>query len=250
MDAHRFREFVGCLAVGKRLPTAVYVHAGALESLDGELKDFLQQLCARTGVQEDEHNVVKLFTNEFRLSLLSYPGFFETPHPVLSPSTTIELSSGEIEVPATSLPPEEMPLDDLDLCYELRWGSETGYRHQKSHMHVENFSGRTPQSVMQDYHATVFIQNLAAVLAFPLHAMVPEATAHRKHLPAQLRQRGQGNARQAIRFLGRVGGSAVALVEALVKCVKSMGTWRYGRSSERRKKNPGRKRHTSYKPIS
>ena len=95
MDAQRFKELVGCLTVGKRLPTAVYIHVEALESLDGDLKDFIEQLCARTGTQEDGHNVVKLFTTEFRLSLLNYPGFLETPHPALSSSTTIELASGE-----------------------------------------------------------------------------------------------------------------------------------------------------------
>ena len=95
MNAHRFKELVGCLSAGKRLPKAVYVHVEALGSLDGELSSFIEQLCARMEVQENGHNVVKFSTNEFRVSLLSYPGFFETPHPVLSSSTTIELASGE-----------------------------------------------------------------------------------------------------------------------------------------------------------
>jgi len=173
------------------------------------------------------------------------------PVPLRLRVVRIELSSGKTEVLATSLPPEEMSLDDLDLCYELRWGSETAYRHQKSHMHVENFSGRTARSVRQDYHATVFIQNLAAVLALPLHAMIREATAHRKHT-YQLNFASAARAMRgrAVRFLGRAVGFGKALVEALVKCAKNLSIWRYGRIFERRKKNPGRKHHTSYKPIS
>jgi len=135
----------------------------------------------------------------------------------------IQLFFGKTEVLATSLPPEEVSLDDLDLCYELGWGNESAYRHQKSHMHMENFSGRTARSVRQDYHATVFIQNLAAVLALPLYAMVREATAHQKHT-YQLNFASAARAMhgRAARFLGCAVGFGEALVEALVKCVKDL----------------------------
>ena len=169
---------------------------------------------------------------------------------MLSPSTTIELSSGEIEVPATSLPPEEMPLDDLDLCYELRWGSETGYRHQKSHMHVENFSGRTVHSVLQDYHARIFVRNLAGVLALPAHAVIREETAHRKHTYfINMANAARSMRQEVIPLLGRIAGMVSALANIFVGFASDLSIFRYARSFERRKRNPGRKYHTVYKPI-
>jgi len=173
------------------------------------------------------------------------------PMPLRLRVVRIELFSGKTEILATSLPPKEMSLDDLDLCYELRWGSETAYRHQKSHMHVENFSGRTARSVRQDYHATVFIQNPTAVLALPLHAIVREATAHRKHT-CQLNSASAARAMRgrAVRSLERTVDFGETVAEALVKWAKNLSIWRYRRVFEPRQKNPGRKRHTSYKPTS
>jgi hypothetical protein len=38
------------------------------------------------------YNLVKFHLNEFKLSFLSYPDFFDDPHPVLSQSLTVHLA--------------------------------------------------------------------------------------------------------------------------------------------------------------
>jgi hypothetical protein len=91
----------------------------------------------------------------------------------------IELSSGETEILLTSLLHEELPSSFFSSLYAMRWGCEEGYKHQKSAAEMENFSGRSAEAVRQDFYARVFIVNLTAMLALPVHQQVAEATAHR-----------------------------------------------------------------------
>lgn len=162
----------------------------------------------------------------------------------------IELDSGETEILVTSIPEETMPLDDLSLCYELRWGSETQFRHQKSHLHMENFSGRTPRSVLQDYHANVFAMNLVAVLALPAHAVIREETAHREHTYyINMANAARAMRDEAVSLLGYLTDTVSALANIFIRFASDLSIWRCGRQFLHSKKNPGRKFHTSYKPI-
>ena len=92
----------------------------------------------------------------------------------------IELPSGETEVLLTSLVEEQLPAKLFGDLYAMRWGCEEGYKHQKSAAEMENFSGRNAEAVRQDSHARVFIVNLTAILALPVHEQVKERTAHRQ----------------------------------------------------------------------
>lgn len=162
----------------------------------------------------------------------------------------IELDSGETEVLVTSIPKEEMSLDDLSLCYELRWGSETEFRHEKSHLQMENFSGRTPRSIRQDYHARVLVGNLAAVLALPAHAVIREETAHRRHTYfINMANAARAMRDEAVSLLGRLTDTVSALANIFVRFASDLSIWRYGRKFVHQRKSPGRKYHTSYKPI-
>jgi len=121
-------------------------------------------------------------------------GLSQTPIPVRL--LRIELSDGQIEVLATSL------LDQARYPYELfkelyiqRWPVEEDYKAMKSRLEVENWSGESVESVRQDFHATIFAKNLAAILAQPAQHAVREQSAHKKytykvnmtHLYAQLK---------------------------------------------------------------
>ena len=78
---------------------------------------------------------------------------------------SIQLSSGEKEVLATNLTDrEKYTLADLKELYHLRWGVEEGYKSFKKVLHIENFSGRTPQAIRQDFHARVFMLNMATMI--------------------------------------------------------------------------------------
>jgi hypothetical protein len=73
-------------------------------------------------------------------------------------------------------------LRDLSLH---RWPVETDYNHIKNRLEIENWTGTTLSAIYQDFHATVFTKNLAALLAQPAQQLVVQHTASRKH-PYQL----------------------------------------------------------------
>jgi hypothetical protein len=78
---------------------------------------------------------------------------------------TLRLSTGELEVLATNLLDEkDYPTELFGEVYNFRWKIETYYGLIKSRLDLENFSGRTVESVYQDVHATVFLSNLEGVL--------------------------------------------------------------------------------------
>ena len=81
---------VQALEIGKRLPTATYVHRSLLPELPQRLRSL-----AIEQIEQNEPsatwNVVKFSTKRSALSLLSYPGFDEEAFPRLRRSLTIDL---------------------------------------------------------------------------------------------------------------------------------------------------------------
>jgi hypothetical protein len=78
---------------------------------------------------------------------------------------TVRLSTGELEVLATNLLDEAAyPTEEFAQLYHFRWGIETYYGLIKGRLDLENFTGRSPEAVRQDIHATIFLSNLESVL--------------------------------------------------------------------------------------
>lgn len=82
---------------------------------------------------------------------------------------TVRLSTGELEVLATNLLDEQLyPSSEFGALYGCRWGIETYYGLIKSRLDLENFSGRSPEALRQDIHATIFLSNIESVLTRPV----------------------------------------------------------------------------------
>ena len=76
----------------------------------------------------------------------------------------VVLDTGEIEVLATSLlDRDKHPSKNFKDLYWKRWGVETFYSVLKSRLDIENFTGLSAESVLQDFHASVFLTGLEAV---------------------------------------------------------------------------------------
>lgn len=93
----RWRNFeilVRDAAVGKRLPTAVYVHRSLLAELPQQLRAAAFEQMEQTR-ETDAWSVVKFSSQRPSLSLLDYPGFDEEAFPRLLRSVTVDLVSGE-----------------------------------------------------------------------------------------------------------------------------------------------------------
>jgi len=82
------------------------------------------------------------------------------------------LPSGEIEVLVTNL--FELPGSLLSDLYAMRWGVEVAYFRLKQELCVEKFSGKTPNSIRQDFWASMVLLNSVAVFQRQADELVSE----------------------------------------------------------------------------
>jgi hypothetical protein len=95
---------------------------------------------------------------------------------------SVRLSTGELEVLATSLLDEELyPTEEFLQVYYYRWNHETFYGVMKGRLDLENFSGNTPEAVRQDFHSTLLLCNLESVIATPIQTSLKEQSAQHLH---------------------------------------------------------------------
>ena len=94
----------------------------------------------------------------------------------------VELPSGEVELLITSL------LDftiyktiDFKELYFKRWGIETFYDELKNKLKVENFSGYSNQSILQDFYAALFVSNVQTLIVSELEDEINEHTKETKY---------------------------------------------------------------------
>ncbi|MBE9183460.1 DNA phosphorothioation-associated putative methyltransferase [Microcoleus sp. LEGE 07076] len=82
--------------IGKKLPTAFYIHVSALSALNPVLA--IYENCARHNLENiDEATLVKFSLNQPKISYLFYPDFDTDAHPALQTSIQINLETGEVK---------------------------------------------------------------------------------------------------------------------------------------------------------
>lgn len=74
------------------------------------------------------------------------------------------LPNGEGETLITNLPNADATYDDCIMLYFKRWGIEVRYDELKNKFEIENFSGKTPRAIEQDFYATILLSNVAALI--------------------------------------------------------------------------------------
>jgi len=73
------------------------------------------------------------------------------------------LDSGEEEILVTNLLDDDLSLDEFKELYFRRWGIETKFNELKNRLQIQNFSGDTVISVEQDFYASIYLSNMAAL---------------------------------------------------------------------------------------
>jgi len=74
------------------------------------------------------------------------------------------LDNGEVEVLATSLLDEKKyPSKEFKWLYFKRWGIETNFDHLKNHLMIEDFTGLSSLSVLQDFFVSMFMANMQQI---------------------------------------------------------------------------------------
>jgi len=90
------------------------------------------------------------------------------------------LKTGEVEVLLTSLlDSDHIPDADFGELYALRWGVEGDFRHLKSRLQLENWTGKRIECIAQDVHARVLAKNLSTTLILAAQAQLDAERAQK-----------------------------------------------------------------------
>ena len=89
------------------------------------------------------------------------------------------LPSGQYEYLLTNL--YQASHEQLCHLYAMRWGVETYYDYLKDSMEVENFSSKTVQGVLQDFHACILASNLVNMLINVAEEELKEQRPKKQH---------------------------------------------------------------------
>jgi hypothetical protein len=73
------------------------------------------------------------------------------------------LSTTEEEILITNLSKQQLSIEEAKELYAKRWGIETRFDTLKNRLEIENFSGEKPLCIEQDFYASQFVSNLAAI---------------------------------------------------------------------------------------
>lgn len=93
----------------------------------------------------------------------------------------VALSSEDTEYLVTNLFDSDLNAHDFGDLYHARWGIETKYNDIKNKLEIENFTGYSPDAILQDFYATMFLGNLAGVLEFDLREEIEAAHNSPEH---------------------------------------------------------------------
>lgn len=107
MESSMVSALAAALPFGKTLPDARYVHTCGLSVLPEEYTAVVARASELAGAKTDAFNVIRFDLTANRLSLLSYPSFFEEGFPSLAASWTVDFD--EPRATARSYDPDENP---------------------------------------------------------------------------------------------------------------------------------------------
>ncbi|AEW87083.1 hypothetical protein B0A78_11285 [Flavobacterium columnare NBRC 100251 = ATCC 23463] len=94
----------------------------------------------------------------------------------------IVLPGGGVEILATSLLDNKQYGNEIfKELYFQRWKIETYYDELKNKLKVEEFSGYSNQSIMQDFYSTLFVSNIQILIESELNEERKEEQKNRKH---------------------------------------------------------------------
>ncbi len=95
MTRREFEQALSDLPFGKRLPTAVYILREFVDLIGCELRAIIDNASIVHSIGP-EYNVLKFNGAAFSVSFLSYPEFWQSPHPALVSALVVNLASGRL----------------------------------------------------------------------------------------------------------------------------------------------------------
>lgn len=128
-------------------------------------KDFNKQVSEFSNSKKND-TIITLKPGYKAINQLKENGFIVTSETEIRVRLIkFKLASGEMEILITNLYDQNLyTLNELQNLYFLRWKTETSFGTQKNQLQMEVFSGHTVVSILQDYHASIFLFNLQEVI--------------------------------------------------------------------------------------
>jgi IS4 transposase len=103
----------------------------------------------------------------------------ELPKEIKVRLVKIVLDTGEIEVLVTTLFYET--IEEINYLYGKRWGIETYFDRLKSIFELERFSGKSLNSIEQDFFSVIFLTNFESILVREANDEIKEDLKHRNY---------------------------------------------------------------------
>jgi hypothetical protein len=144
------------------LDLIMYLMGKGIDFLMRASKSFLREVIQT----EDDDEVVKVVIDRERRRCLKDSGGWDIKVGTVIKIRVIKvcLDTGEEEILITNLASEELPYEEAKELYFRRWGIETKYDELKNKLEIENFSGIKQLTIEQDFYASIYISNMAALL--------------------------------------------------------------------------------------
>lgn len=171
--------------------------------------------------------------------------------PMLLRVIKFTLPSGIIETLITNLYTSEYSTEELKALYSMRWKIETKYCESKSRLLIENFSGKKPIIIKQDFYATLLFSNITAIFKCISDSYIIEDIEKKT-----LKNRYQANRNYLIGLISEYLLQLLHLSKRrkwmlikniLERSIKIRSEVRPNRTSERRVKHDRVKHTTTYK---
>jgi hypothetical protein len=94
----------------------------------------------------------------------------------------VVLDDGTIEVLITNLfDQQKYPYGEFKALYFMRWGIETRFSSFKNQLQLEAFSGQKVETILQDFHATIFLSNLQEIISKPSQESIDKRHSKQKY---------------------------------------------------------------------
>jgi hypothetical protein len=122
-----------------------------------EIKEF-----SKTPIND---SIIEIGLDQAQRRNISTDRLIEKPENLILRIVKVEIGEGKTEYLITSLTnKEEFTIEELKEIYHLRWSIETYFNLQKNVFELENLSGKTPETIKQDYYARILSGNLSSLL--------------------------------------------------------------------------------------
>ncbi len=164
----------------------------------------------------------------------------------------VELNTGEAEILITSLlDTQNHPYEQFAELYHERWPVEEDYKAMKQWIEIENFSGKSVNSIYQDFHAKVFSKNLTTALVFPTQSVIDRDTGNSFYEYKPNFAQALSKVKDVIPLLflrhRKIIRSLISDIQAIV--VKTIEPIRPGRKYPRNFNNRAGRFHFGYQPL-